>query len=190
METIESTATALANSLVVDETPASETDMLAEQLMTEPEPAAQGEAQPQTETQEAAGAAETTEPEGSAGEGAAHQEETPEAARMTAIKDGIRALNSAGWGVETLTAFAADEQVRADIAAGKSVAEAANAYAARVMAGGKAASKGKSGPPAIHRAAAAEAKPQLSIDDMTDEQFDAFSKKARELAQMGHRVRM
>lgn len=184
MENIESTAAALANSMVADETPASETDVLAEQLMTEPEPAAQEETQTEAEPTEPA------EQEGGAEENAAQQEETPEAARTTAIKAGIRGLYAAGWAVEMLTAFANDEQARADIAAGKSVAEAANAYAARVMTGGKAASKGKSGPPAIHRAAAAEAKPQLSIDEMTDAQFDAFSKRARELAQMGHRVRM
>lgn len=190
MENIESAATALANSMVVDENAAANAeDVLAQQLMTEgegePEGAPAGEQTREgQQADEPAGEAQT--------EGEDQQAQpTPEEARHAEIREGIRALIDASWTDEMLSGFAEDAQARADVAAGKSVAAAANAYAMRVLAaGGAQKAHGKSGVPSIRKAAASDAKPVKSIEDMSDAEFDAFSRKAKELANEGKKVRM
>lgn len=188
MENVESTAAALANSLVVEESEgADQMEVLAEALGS-------GETQ-----QEETPAADAPEQESAQQEDAAQTETASEgdagANRQTEIESGIRDLfENAGWSIEMLQAFSEDAKARSDIAAGRSVAAAANAYAMRLLAGaaGKAPEKsgGKRGVPGIHRPAASETRTELSIDDLTDEQFDAFSKRAQELMKEGKKVRM
>ena len=198
MENIESAATALANSMVVDESAAANAeDVLAQQLMTEPEGSAQSNPQGNPEDNpEGEAAQEGQQADNTAGEAQVEgktqeSQPTPEEARQTEIRDGIRALFDAGWTAELLGSFAEDEQARADVAAGKSVSAAANAYAMRVLvAGGAQKARSKSGVPSIRKAAASDAKPVKSIEDMSDAEFDAFSRKAKELANEGKKVRM
>ena len=184
MDNVESTAAALASSMVVEDGGADAAEVLAQQLTEEPE------AQQAEGTAEDAGAQETTQ-----SEEAAHDEEAAgEGDRLGEIKSGIRELHeSAGWSIDMLSGFAADAQARADIAAGRSVAQAANAYAMRLLAGGNelpAKAGGKRGVQGIHRPAATETAASTSIEDMTDAQFEAFSRRAQELMKEGKKVRM
>lgn len=188
MDSFETTATAAANNLV-DEPAAVQTDVTAEELMG-------------TLSGESGEAGEHTGPAEAPAQGAqdvADGEASSVAAQpaaddpKTAIMEGIRTLHADGWTPEELTVFSQDENARADIAGGKTVMQAANAYMLRMMragAGQKGAPAAKASVPTFRQSAAGGAKQPMTIDDMTDEQFDAFSKRARELAQMGKRVKM
>lgn len=189
MDNVESTAAALASSMVVEDSGADAAEVLAQQLTEEPE-AQQAEAQQDEGTAAEAGAQETAQGEEAAGDDGG----AGEGDRLGEIKSGIRELHeSAGWSIDMLSGFAADAQARADIAAGRSVAQAANAYAMRLLSGAgapAARSGGKRGVQGIHRPAATETAASTSIEDMTDAQFEAFSRRAQELMKEGKKVRM
>lgn len=180
MEHVESTTTAeVMDGMEIDSTEATAqaevtAEHVAESLLSE-EPAAE---EAQTEAAEAA---------------QAEPEQTPEEARKSEVEKGVNALYAAGWSGEELTAFSNDAQARADIAGGKSVEQAAMAYLMRMARGGatgeapKAARK-KSGVPVMRQGATAPAQKSVSIEDMDDEAFARFSKRAQDLARGGAKV--
>ena len=105
-----------------------------------------------------------------------------------AIREGIAELFEDGWTGEELRLLSEDEEVRAQIAAGKSLVRAAAMYLRRQMAAGRPAAR-RSLP--VTRATAAGSMPRSGgIEQMTDAQFAAFSKQAREAAMMGRKIRM
>ena len=121
-------------------------------------------------------------------ESPAQQEPTPEEARNAAIKSGIAALFEDGWTAEELTAFSQDAQVRADIAAGKDVLRAANAYSRRMQV--KTMAQAKRGVPTVTTAATAGVKDSSRIADMSDKDFEEFSRRATEAAMSGKKVKI
>ncbi|MBQ2948335.1 MAG: hypothetical protein IJD94_05090 [Clostridia bacterium] len=179
MENVESTA-AIFGSMTVEE-PAAETAIPAEdiasQLAENVENAQQGEAAPEggEEHQEA-----QTEEDGA---------QNDASALHNTISAGLDELREDGWSDEELNAFAGDAQVIADLASGKSVARAANAFVRRQHTAAKAPAK-KGALPITQGSATGGAMPKISMDEMTDAQFDAFSRRAQEAAMMGKRVRM
>lgn len=132
------------------------------------------------------------------------QEEKPDDDLRTQIEKGVNGLFEQGWTGEELMTFSQDPQVKQDIASGKSVADAAMAYLRRALAGalkepqpraeaGTAAAndKGKKhGVPTVKSGASAAAKESTAIEDMDDEAFARFSKRAQDLARMGKKVRI
>ncbi|MGN0776024.1 MAG: hypothetical protein ACI4MM_05025 [Candidatus Ventricola sp.] len=167
---MESEITALADSLTEDtDTDAQESDVTSEQLMEEEAPhEEQAQDQPEKEVSQ-----------------------SPEDARAAEIRSGVQDLFDAGWPLETLQAFSKDEAVLNAIAGGKSVAQAANAYAMRMMSAGQEAKPHvKTGVPSVRKAASSDAKPTMSIADMDDKQFEAFSRRAQQAAMEGKKVRM
>ena len=168
---MESAVTALADSMTedTDANAPQESDVTADQLMQEQAPQEE-QTQDQTEKEES---------------------QSPEDARAAEIRSGMQELFDAGWPLETLQAFSKDDAVLKAIANGKSVAQAANAYAIRLMnAGQEAKPHAKTGVPSVRKAASSDVKPTMSIDDMDDKQFDAFSRLARQAAMEGKKVRM
>lgn len=104
------------------------------------------------------------------------------------IREGIGQLFEDGWTGEELRLLSEDAEVRAQIAAGKSLVRAAAMYLRRQIAAGRPAAR-RSVP--VTRATAAGSMPRSGgIEQMTDAQFDAFSKQAREAAMMGRKIRM
>jgi len=82
-----------------------------------------------------------------------------------------------------------DAGVREDVAAGLDVVRAACKYLRAQMNAMKAIPRRRGVP--VTRASAAGSVPQENrIDAMSDAQFDAFSRQAREAAMMGKKVRM
>lgn len=168
---MESAVTALADSMTedADANAPQESDVTADQLMQERAPQKE-QAQDQPEKEEG---------------------QSPEDARAAEIRSGMQELFDAGWPLETLQAFSKDENVLKAIAGGKSVAQAANAYAVRMMrAEQEEKPHAKTGVPSVRRASASDAKPVMSIDDMDDKQFEEFSRRARQAAMEGKKVRM
>lgn len=120
-------------------------------------------------------------------------EQTPEEARKSEVEKGVNALYAAGWSGEELTAFSEDAQARADIANGKSVEQAAMAYLMRMTRGEGAGeapkvAKKKSGVPVMRQGATAPVQKSISVEDMDDEAFARFSKRAQDLARGGAKV--
>ena len=123
------------------------------------------------------------------GEAQQQIEESEELAAQ--IREGIGMLFEDGWTSEELAALSQDEGVRADIAAGKDVIRAAAAYLRRQMqqmAGAQ--SMRRRSLPVSRYSAAGTAEPKSRIEQMTDAQFDAFSREARAAAMMGRKIRM
>ena len=117
--------------------------------------------------------------------GAQEQDAQAEAdERMSDIREGIGELCEDGWSAEELAALSQDAAAREAIAAGKSVARAACAYLRA-----KGAAK-KRGVPTARAIAAGAHEASGAIDRMTDEEFDAFSRKAHASMMSGKKVRI
>lgn len=101
------------------------------------------------------------------------------------IREGIGELFEDGWTQEELLALSQDEGVRADVAAGKDVVRAACAYVRRMRAPMR-----RRGVPVTRVSSAGPIPQENPIEQMSDAQFDQFSKQAREAAMMGRKVRM
>lgn len=106
-----------------------------------------------------------------------------------AIREGIGMLFEDGWTGEELGSLSQDEGVRADVAQGKDLVRAACAYLRRQMAA-MAHMPRRRGVPVTRASAAGYVAPGDRIEEMSDAQFDEFSKKARAAAMMGRKVRM
>ena len=130
-------------------------------------------------------------PEQPAEEQPAEEEEqiSPEQAQRNAIQSGISALFEDGWTADELTAFSKDAKARADIKAGKDFMRVANAYLMRQMQAEKPAG-GKCGVGTIKSATTAGVNNSNRIEDMTDKQFEEFSRRAYEAAMSGKKVKM
>lgn len=101
------------------------------------------------------------------------------------IKNGVQELFEDGWTVEELTAFSKDKTVREQIAAGKDIMRVATAYERRQRTASKPAKKSV---PTLRAPATAGAKDYSAISEMTDAQFDEFSKRAKEALMQGKLV--
>lgn len=107
------------------------------------------------------------------------------------IREGIGQLFEDGWTGEELRLLSEDEAVRMQIAAGKGLIRAAAMYLRRQMEDMRRAKAAPRRGLPVTRATAAGTLPQSrGIEQMTDAQFDAFSRQAREAAMMGRKVRM
>lgn len=114
---------------------------------------------------------------------AAQTQEEERRERLDRVKEGIGELFEDGWSAQELTAFSQDAQVREAIAKGHSVARAACAYL-------HAKGMRRHGVPMARTIATAEYAQDNPIETMTDEQFDAFSRRAQAAMMSGKRVRM
>ena len=107
------------------------------------------------------------------------------------IREGIGQLFEDGWTGEELRLLSEDEEVRVQIAQGKSLVRAAAMYLRRQMAAmQQAKSMQRRHLPVTRATAAGMAARGSGIEQMTDAQFEAFSRQAREAAMMGRKVRM
>lgn len=151
------------------EAPAIDADALIDGLTAE-EPAKQEEPDAQEP--------ETKEPE-----------QTPEEARKAELSAGLNELLEDGYTVEEIETMCKDAQVRADIQAGKSLHRAVSAYERRQKAQPAAASA-KRGVPTVTRVSSAGAKDRNRIEEMSDKEFDEFSRRAVEAAKSGKKVKI
>lgn len=126
----------------------------------------------------------------------AKREHSEDEQRVQDIRAGIAELFEDGWTTGELMAFSRDEGVRNAIAAGHSVPRAAAAWL-RGMATGEGTApvdlpvqRRRHGVPTTRATAAAAAIPDNRIEQMTDAQFDAFSRRARAAMIAGKRVRL
>ena len=120
---------------------------------------------------------------------AEEEQASPEQVQRNAIQSGITALYEDGWTEDELTAFSKDAKARADIKAGKDFMRVANAYLMRQMQAEKPAG-GKRGVGTIKSATTAGVNNGNRIEDMTDKQFEEFSRRAYEAAMSGKKVKM
>ena len=120
---------------------------------------------------------------------AEEEQVSPEQAQRNAIQSGITALYEDGWTEDELTAFSKDAKARADIKAGKDFMRVANTYLMRQMQAEKPAG-GKRGVGTIKSATTAGVNNGNRIEDMTDKQFEEFSRRAYEAAMSGKKVKM
>ena len=105
------------------------------------------------------------------------------------IREGIGMLFEDGWTGEELGRLSQDEGVRADIAQGKDLIRAAAAYLKRQLAAMQQIPR-RRGVPVTRASAAGHVAQGDRIEEMSDAQFDEFSRKARAAAMMGRKVRM
>lgn len=116
--------------------------------------------------------------------------EAQEAQELEAtIREGIGMLFEDGWTGEELTQLSQDEGVRADVAQGKDLIRAAAAYLKRQMAAMQQMPR-RRGVPVTRASAAGHVAQGDRIEEMSDAQFDEFSRRARAAAMMGRKVRM
>ena len=162
MENMENTTPAVVTE---DATPAA-TEISADELFEN----LTSEGTEEEREQEAPAQEEQEEPE-------QEQELSPEEAHKQAITNGLQALFEDGWTQEELIALSKDKTVRADVAAGKDIIRAAMAYERRQRTAAKPAAK--KSVPTMRTQATAGAKDANAIAEMTDAQFDEFSRKAK-----------
>ena len=114
----------------------------------------------------------------------AHQEEQEQEAALDAVREGIGELFEDGWTAQELAAFSQDPAAREAIAKGHSVARAACAYLRAKM------SARRHGVPTARTIATGAHAQENPVENMTDEQFDAFSRRAQAAMMEGKKVRM
>ena len=106
------------------------------------------------------------------------------------IREGIAELFEDGWTSEELASLSQDMGVREDVARGMDVVRAACKYLRAQMQAMKAMPR-RRGVPVSRMAGGAGVMPADNrIEAMSDAQFEAFSRQAREAAMMGRKVRM
>ena len=122
-------------------------------------------------------------------EGAGVQAAQEAASLEAAIREGIAELFEDGWTQEELMALSQDMGVREAVAKGHDVVRAACAYLRAKMQQMHSTMRRRAVP--VSRVSGAGSMMQGSgIEQMSDAQFDAFSRQAREAAMMGRKVRM
>ena len=119
-------------------------------------------------------------------EAQAQEAQEEQARRMEEIREGVGELFEDGWTAQELAAFSQSPAAQEMIAKGASVARAACAY---LRAKGGAYAK-KRGVPTAKMIAAEGGEQANPIDTMTDEEFDAFARKARHAMMSGKKVRI
>lgn len=110
----------------------------------------------------------------------------PQGADVEAYKAGIASLQEMGVTNEELLGFASDEQVRQDLADGKTLTQAYMMYMRR---GAKPPEK-RRGVPTFHTASTAAPGEHNAIEEMSDEEFEAFDRKLRQGALEGKKYRL
>ena len=108
---------------------------------------------------------------------------------MEDIRAGLAALFEDGWTTGEMAALTQDEQVRRDIAEGHGVLRAACAYLRRNLSAPVAGMR-RRGVPTTRTTAMGTVPQENRIEHITDAQFDAFSRRAREAMVAGKRVRL
>ena len=103
-----------------------------------------------------------------------------------AVREGIAALYADGFTLEELKAFSLDEQAQRDVAEGIDVMRAACRYMRRMML----AQPKRRGVPTMRRAAAGAMPMENAVENMTDAQFEAFSRRAQAEMMAGKKVRI
>lgn len=116
-------------------------------------------------------------------EKAAQPKEDRGLAEMTAA---VQGLLDDGWTADELRAFAADEAAQADMAAGRTVRQAAKAFMGRQSAAQT--TQRRHSVPTFRTAATSGAKQGNLIDDMSDDEFARFSERAYQAAMSGRKV--
>ena len=117
---------------------------------------------------------------------AAIEAQEEQESRMEEIREGVGELFEDGWTAQELTAFSQSPAAQEMIAKGASVARAACAY---LRAQGAVHAK-KRGVPTAKMIAAGGGEKANPIETMTDEEFDAFARKARHAMMSGKKVRI
>lgn len=117
---------------------------------------------------------------------AAVEAQEEQESRMEEIREGVGELFEDGWTAQELTAFSQSPAAQEMIAKGASVARAACAY---LRAQGAVHAK-KRGVPTAKMIAAGGGEKANPIETMTDEEFDAFARKARHAMMSGKKVRI
>ena len=103
-----------------------------------------------------------------------------------ALRQGLGELFEDGWTTGELAALTQDEGVRREIAGGCGIVRAACGYLKRMSAA--AARKGTV--PITRTTAAGCVRPGSAIEQMSDREFAAFSKRAQEAMMAGKKVRV
>lgn len=118
------------------------------------------------------------------------QKPAPAGKDVEAYKRGIEQLIEDGWTREELTGLVSDEAVRADLAAGATLRKAAKAFLTRSrQSTGQTAGRRTSVPTARNTAAGTEPESER-IAQMSDAEFDRFSKRARQAMMEGKHIRL
>ena len=92
-----------------------------------------------------------------------------------------------GWTMEELKAMCTDDGVRRALEQGETLTRAATAYMRR---GAQARRPAKRGVPTFRAAATEDTREDDPIARMTDAEFAAFSRRAKEAALAGKRIRL
>lgn len=116
------------------------------------------------------------------------KEPTAGEARKADLSAGLNELLEDGYTVEEIEAICKDENVRADIRAGKNLMRAVNAYERRQKT--RESAPTKRGVPTVTKASAAGLKDRSRIENMSDKEFAEFSRRATEAAMSGKKVKM
>lgn len=144
---------------------------------------------PEAEPEETA----RTPPEGGASQGEGEpQEGEPqgEEARRAAYQAGLWALHDGGWTPQELQAFSVDGQVHKDLAGGMSLERAAEAYLRRDAAQQAGRPAAKRAVPTTRNTAAGTAPAQSRIEQMSDREFDAFSRRIKGAMMEGKQINL
>ena len=118
------------------------------------------------------------------GEAEQQQEEENEE-WIAGIRQGLGELFEDGWTTGELDAMTQDEAVQREIADGHGVVRAACGYLKRMLAAPK-----KGMVPIARTTAAGTVRPGSRIEQMSDREFAAFSKRAQEAMMAGRKVRV
>ena len=102
-------------------------------------------------------------------------------------REALVRLMDDGWTMDELTAMCADDGVRRALEQGETLTRAATAFMRR---GAQARRTAKRGVPTFRSAATEDTREDDPIARMTDAEFAAFSRRAREAALAGKRIRL
>ena len=129
--------------------------------------------------------------DGKPGDGKPGDEETGEQAEALAAvgryREALVRLMDDGWTMEELKAMCTDDGVRRALEQGETLTRAATAYMRR---GAQARRPAKRGVPTFRAAATEDTREDDPIARMTDAEFAAFSRRAKEAALAGKRIRL
>ena len=106
---------------------------------------------------------------------------------VAALRQGLGELFEDGWTTGELDARTQDEGVKREIASGHGVVRAACGYLKRML---ETAAARKGNVPIARTTAAGAVRPGSAIEQMSDREFAAFSKRAQEAMMAGKKVRM
>lgn len=122
-------------------------------------------------------------------EPAQEEQQTTEDARRAELDAALNELLEDGWSVDELQALVLDEQVRKDIAAGKSLMRSVNAYERRKKTE-KSTPAAKHGAPGLRNATTAGSGQRNTIAEMSDDDFNKYYEKTKSEALAGKKIRL